>query len=293
MAGYVYIAQNSVFPDILKIGQTTDVKKRMLSLSGDTSHPGKFTCLYSVRVENFKLLEQQVHEHFKNERVSLNKEFFKVNLETAKSYIESEKQKDKYNEKDKNNLKITNLTPLKFRELPPFLTKSDLRRLAGRKEDHLKVSINRWIKRGILKKAGERSGMYYNLVNDPVWQNHVLAAVTRKFPSAILAGPSVLHAHGCQTQIPSSFHVIVLTKRTLPSMDNVVWMPRPRKWYAANIPEDNLYGIRSLSPRQALQDGLEHAKNPGAWVPDMDDIDMDEIDEVSKTLAAAPKKKTI
>lgn len=172
------------------------------------------------------------------------------------------------------------LKDIDFRTLPAVLTKHELLRMTGKKDEALKLSINRWVKRGVLKKAGQRSGMYYNLVADPQWENHILSAVEKKFPSAILAGPSVLHAHGLQTQIPGYFYVAVLSQRTLPQMEKVQWMPRSRKWFAEFVPPDNLYGMRSLSPEQALRDGLKHQHQANAWVPDMDDIDVDDIEGV-------------
>lgn len=164
-----------------------------------------------------------------------------------------------------------------LRALPAVLSKNDLLRETGKSDDVLRVSINRWVKQGVLKKAGARTGMYYNLVRDPEWQNHVLVAVERKYPSAMLAGPSVLHAHGLQTQIPSAFHVAVLAQRTLPEMDNVVWMPRPRSWFAQFVPEESLYGLRSLSPLQALEDGFLYQDQSNSWKPDVDDIEWDEL----------------
>ena len=281
MSGYVYIARNPSFPHLVKVGQTRDLKKRMESLSSSSSAPHAFECLYSVKVENQVLLEKKIHEQFTAQRVSANKEFFTADPNAVKMFIESESKKPEYSKIIIRQIEPVQLKTLSFRELPAVLSKNDLRRITGQKDGHLRVSINRWVKQDIIKKAGERSGMYYNLVADPIWRNHVLDAVSRKFPSAMLAGPSVLHAYGLQTQIPSRFHVVVLSKRTLPSMEDVVWMPRPRKWYAENTPKDNLFGIRSLSPAQALKDGLDHAHLPGSWVPDMDDIDMEELEALS------------
>lgn len=163
-----------------------------------------------------------------------------------------------------------------FKDLPAVLSKKELRQYTEKKDGVLDIYVNRWLKQGVLRKAGERCGMYYNISKDPAWQNHVLEAVAKKFPSAMLAGPSVLHATGLQTQIPGSFHVVVLERRSFPDMDMVTFMPRNRTWFAENIPEHTYFGMRSLSPSQALKDGLMHQHIQGSWVPDLDDIELDE-----------------
>lgn len=167
---------------------------------------------------------------------------------------------------------------IQFRSMPAVLTKNDLLRETGKTDEVLKISINRWVRKGFLRKAGPRASIYYNLVADPNWENHVLEAVEKKYPSAILAGPSVLHAHGLQTQIPAYFYVAVLAQRSLVDMDLVQWMPRQKKWFREFIPQTQLYGLRSLSPEQALKDGLTHQHQENSvWTPDLDDIDLDEM----------------
>jgi len=178
-----------------------------------------------------------------------------------------------------------------FRSLPAVISKNELARLTNKNDTELKISVNNWVKVGSLKKAGPRSGIYYNLVNDPDWKNHIAEAVLKKYPSAILAGPTVLHAFGCQTQIPSKMWVIILKARTNVEMDGVEFMPRPLRWYAKNKPEQQLFGLPSLSPKQALDDGEKHKNIPGSWVPDMDDIDIDEVHETSSFPLPPTKKK--
>lgn len=182
----------------------------------------------------------------------------------------------------KNNTSMV----LQLREWPAILNKHEVGRLTGHDGGGLDLMLHRWTQREWVRQAGPRTGLYYNLVADPKWETHVAEAVLRKYPSATLAGPSVLHAHGCQTQIPSDLWVAVLKRRSRVQMDGVQWLERDRGWFEANRSTSSLYGLPSLSPRQALDDGLAEAiANPKtAWVPDMDDIDMDEVDSISEAM---------
>lgn len=125
---------------------------------------------------------------------------------------------------------------------------------------------------GLIKPAG--AGLYYNLVCDPHWENHLVAAVLMAQPKAVLVGPSVLHGFGCQTQIPHALWVA--SPQPLPTnMVGVKWVAKPHSWFREFIPGATLYGLPSLTPQQALDDAA--AFPISAWLPDEDDIDMHEV----------------
>lgn len=164
-----------------------------------------------------------------------------------------------------------------FLLLEPVISKNDLLKITGKKDEVLKVSINRWIKQGFLKKAGERTGIYYNLIADKDWENNIVSAVLMKYPSAILGGPSVLHACGLQTQIPKSLWFYVLESPSIAKMEGVVFLKRERDWFENFKPQHEIYNVPALSPQQVINDFNQHgSKDP--WKPDFDDIDIDELE---------------
>lgn len=169
-----------------------------------------------------------------------------------------------------------------FRSLPPVLSRDELMASTHTKASLMPLYVNRWIKAGFLRKAGPRSGVYYNLIADPQWEAHIPEAVRKRFPNAIVGGPTVLHATGCQTQIPAKMWFIVEREACFPIFDGVQWMVRSSKWFHKNAPQQQLFGLPSLSPKQALEDGLKHQTFKNAWVPDEDDIDTEEVEEMSQ-----------
>lgn len=96
MSGYVYVFTNPAFPDIVKIGRTNNVDKRLRSLSASSGTPLPFECAYSVKVTNPMLLESNTHTHFLDFRVNQSREFFKVSAEIVRSFLESEALKPCY-----------------------------------------------------------------------------------------------------------------------------------------------------------------------------------------------------
>lgn len=291
MSGYVYIAQNELFPHLLKIGHAVNVEKRIKALNTSSSVPSNFKCLYYFKVEDYIKLERKFHSDFAHCRFAPNKEFFKIDEQSAKDFLEKESKKVEYTKSQNYSIQPSRRSVLNFRPLPAVISRGELGRLSGKNDTELKVSVNNWVKTGILKKAGPRSGIYYNLVNDPNWEDHIAEAVFKKYPSAIVAGPTVLHQFGCQTQDPGKRHFIILSSRTNVDMDGVELMARPLRWYEKNKPEQQLFGLPSLSPKQALKDGLDHSKNPGSWVPNLADINLDVVNSSSFQPNPLPRRK--
>ena len=89
MSNIVYIFINQSMPDMVKIGITDNVERRVKELSGSTGVPLPFECYYSVKVsEDAKKLEKKIHEGFDKQRVRREREFFYTSPENAKSILE-------------------------------------------------------------------------------------------------------------------------------------------------------------------------------------------------------------
>ena len=89
MSNIVYIFINQSMPDIVKIGITDNVERRVKELSGSTGVPLPFECYYAVKVsEDAKKLEKKIHEGFDKQRVRREREFFYTSPENAKSILE-------------------------------------------------------------------------------------------------------------------------------------------------------------------------------------------------------------
>lgn len=96
MSGYVYVFTNPAFPNMVKIGRTNNVDKRLKGLSASSGTPLPFECAYSVKVTNPALLEANTHAHFLDFRVNQSREFFKVSAEVVRSFLEKESLKTCY-----------------------------------------------------------------------------------------------------------------------------------------------------------------------------------------------------
>lgn len=89
MSNIIYIFINQSMPDMVKIGITDNVERRVKELSGSTGVPLPFECYYAVKVsEDAKKLEKKIHEGFDKQRVRREREFFYTSPENAKSILE-------------------------------------------------------------------------------------------------------------------------------------------------------------------------------------------------------------
>ncbi|MFF4801562.1 GIY-YIG nuclease family protein [Streptomyces sp. NPDC001351] len=81
--GFVYVQRNPAFPHMLKIGYTDQLSEdRAKELSG-TSVPFPFDVLYRAHTSRPRDVEQAVHRLLASQRVTAEREFFRVSLETA------------------------------------------------------------------------------------------------------------------------------------------------------------------------------------------------------------------
>ena len=73
-------------PDIIKIGITDDLKRRLRDLD-NTSTPLPFECFYALEVPDARSIEKLLHQSFDDKRVRQNREFFYCSPEQAKAAL--------------------------------------------------------------------------------------------------------------------------------------------------------------------------------------------------------------
>jgi len=85
----VYILINQSMPDLIKVGITEDLERRMKELD-KTGIPLPFECFYAVEIDESLApkIEKKIHEGFDDKRVRQNREFFSATPEQAKSILE-------------------------------------------------------------------------------------------------------------------------------------------------------------------------------------------------------------
>ena len=83
----VYILINQSMPDIIKIGITDNLERRIRELD-NTSTPLPFECYYAVEVKDASKIEKKIHEGLDDKRIRQNREFFNASPEQAKSILE-------------------------------------------------------------------------------------------------------------------------------------------------------------------------------------------------------------
>ena len=82
----VYILTNESMSDIIKIGITDNLSRRLRELD-NTSTPLPFECFYAVEVDDARAIESLLHETFDDKRIRQNREFFNCTPEQAKSAL--------------------------------------------------------------------------------------------------------------------------------------------------------------------------------------------------------------
>ena len=85
----VYILINESMPDLINVGITDDLERRMKELD-KTGTPLPFECFYAVEIDESLApkIEKKIHEGFDDKRVRQNREFFSATPEQAKSILE-------------------------------------------------------------------------------------------------------------------------------------------------------------------------------------------------------------
>ncbi len=166
----------------------------------------------------------------------------------------------------------------RLKNLPEVFNINTLSRLMGMPKPTVLAYLSRWKAKAWVEQAGPRSGIYFNLLANPLAADqHRVGALLMAYPSAMLMGESVLHAAGWITQIPQELHVAVEKRRSYVQLSGIALHPKPLDWFQAVATVQaaqakfNTYGLRSLPPAWALAD-LQ--ADPLAWHPDADDLDM-------------------
>jgi hypothetical protein len=173
-----------------------------------------------------------------------------------------------------------------LQQLPPVLSVRDLERMAQTTSQTAANYISRFLDRGLLKPVGPNGKVYFNLVVDRKADvNRREEAAFLLFPSAIVSSLTVLHDEGVITQIPSSLHVAVLSRRSYPKLDNIEVHPRPAGWFRKMrdghvLPghpsrEDHPGRLPRLTPEAAFVDALKYGDG---WISEPDDVDLENLD---------------
>lgn len=168
--------------------------------------------------------------------------------------------------------------------MPPIIDIDGLAR-GGIERGTARVLLSNWTKKGLVEPVGERNGAYYNLVVDPEGRKTRLGqAVLREFSVPVVIGATALHAHGWTTQMAHEMEVAVpvtRNRRRTPNIEGVKIVPRSLTWYkriADHVKREGYSGLALLDPEYALADAYKYQD---VWVPDPDDIDIEEASERS------------
>ncbi len=86
MSSYVYVATNSSFPGLVKIGVSGNAYKRMVTLF-NTSVPTPFEMSFKLLNVNATTIERMVHQQLESFRITRNREFFRCTIEEASRAI--------------------------------------------------------------------------------------------------------------------------------------------------------------------------------------------------------------
>lgn len=175
----------------------------------------------------------------------------------------------------------------RLRALPPVFRGSELSLRFGWDTHEAAEYLRRWKRRDLVKPAGPRAGVYFNLISETsAAETHLEEAIAMLFPSAVVVGTSVLHDAGWITQIPRQLDVAVLRRRTFPGVTGVVPHPRNILWYRLVHPRlerTEGQGVPRLDPAFALADALKYRDG---WVPDPDDIAFPDAEDARRFLEA-------
>jgi len=82
MEGWIYVLSNETYGDLVKIGRSNDVARRVKELNSPTGVPTPFVVEYQALVYDDIAEENTIHELFSDERLP-NREFFRVSVARA------------------------------------------------------------------------------------------------------------------------------------------------------------------------------------------------------------------
>lgn len=174
--------------------------------------------------------------------------------------------------------------------MPAFFTLNQLayrlgKNIASPKDNStLRTTLKRWRERKLVKNAGPKVPVYYNLAKDPEAQKKNLERVLlHLYPSAVLVGSSALNENSATTQIPHRITFAVNRNygtqaiRSIPDIFGAKGVIRTQAWFDKVRPHiiPGHGEFRTLDAEMALADAYTYRDT---WVPDPDDLEIEAID---------------
>lgn len=87
MSGYVYVLSNSSMPGLLKIGRSIHGGQSRARNMYQTGVPAPFVLEFEMLVDCPEIIEALAHEALQDHRVNESREFFSVDVRTAKHTV--------------------------------------------------------------------------------------------------------------------------------------------------------------------------------------------------------------
>ncbi len=87
MSEIIYILTNPAIPNLVKIGRTEDLERRVRDLSSHSAVPIPFEIYYACTVSDANIVERRIHEGFSDHRVNKKREFFQIHPERILSIL--------------------------------------------------------------------------------------------------------------------------------------------------------------------------------------------------------------
>jgi hypothetical protein len=91
--GFVYVLQNELIPDLVKIGRTSKLPEDRANDLFTTGVPKRFDVIFRCLTSHPEALEREVHKQLKDFRYDTNREFFKIPVGIAAHTILKTRQK--------------------------------------------------------------------------------------------------------------------------------------------------------------------------------------------------------
>lgn len=167
----------------------------------------------------------------------------------------------------------------RLKQLPSVFTMADLCRVSSVTPKDASVMLHRWRAREMVRSFSPKSGVYFNLVNSPQWEDNLETALVRVLPSSVRVGEDVLFQAGWITQKSRSPAYAVWEEGRHVALEDILLVDRPSSWYQLLHTLKGLTSQRpvpSVSPSFALADALIFG-NGELWVPAPDDLYIDDV----------------
>lgn len=190
----------------------------------------------------------------------------------------------------------------RLRQMPEVFDLRTVEETCGVARDVAYLYCHRWASKGYVEQAGQRSGVYFNLIKDPRASSRIVEALRLGLrPTSLIAvGSTALEEHGLTTQRSTILQVAVPVHRktrTIPQFNNVDLIPRNPEWFVT-VEGHHMagrHGLPVLDPAYALVDALTTKVRPcfsdDIWRPEPDDVeipnDMDRDEFFEAVLEAA------